>query len=401
MNLNDSLFRRPRNSRQRHLPFPYGVVQLLLIIGLCLVGTTGHAQTSGSEAKPWWERTTFSGDFRSRYEGFHQGERTPRHRGRMRLRLRLDTELNDDTHFQLRVTSGDPGTPVSTNQTFTEFFLPKPFNLDRAFLTYNPGAAAALTLGAGKFAFPLTRTQMAWDDDLNWEGGYQQVAWDVGSHVAVQLVAVQTTINEVKVDKNAVMVAGYGQVRVDFGAHALAFSVADYGFGQVDQVAIASATGPLKSNNTNRLARNPAGEVEGFVSDFNLVDVIGEVTFATRRPAYPLRLLADWITNTRAAVDTEDTGLWLEAAYGRATQPKTYAASYTFGRIEQDAVLSPFMFSDITGSNLWLHMVEASYVPLPRLNLDLTLHFTKRLVVPAEVSNPWLLRTHIAVRVGF
>ena len=71
------------------------------------------------------------------------------------------------------------------------------------------------------------------------------------------------------------------------------------------------------------------------------------------------------------------------------------------GGIEQDAVLSPFMFSDITGSNLWLHMVEASYVPLPRLNLDLTLHFTKRLVVPADVSNPWLLRTHIAVRVGF
>ena len=241
---------------------------------------------------------------------------------------------------------------------------------------------------------------MVWDDDLNWEGTYQQVAWDVASHVAVQLVAVQTTINEVKADKNAFMMAGYGQVRVDFGDHVLAFSVTDYGFGQVDQVAIATVTGPLRSTNTNRLARNAEGEVVGFVSDFNLVDVIGEVTFATRRPAYPLRLLADWVTNTRAAVD-EDTGLWLEAAYGRAAQPKTYLAGYTFGRIEQDAVLSPFMFSDIPGSNLWLHMLEASYMPLPRVNLDLSLHFTKRLVVPAEVSNPWLLRTHIAVRVSF
>ena len=369
-------------------------------LGFWLIATVGYAQTSESATKPWWERTTFSGDFRTRYEGFTQAERTPRHRGRMRLRLRVDTDLNDDTHFQLRVASGDPGTPVSTNQTFSEFFLPKPFSLDRAFLTYNPGAAAALTLGAGKFAYPLTRTQMVWDDDLNWDGIYQQVAWEVGSRVGVHLVAVQTIINEVKADDDAVMVAGYGQVRVDLGAHALAFSVADYGFSQVDQVAIASATGPLQSNNTNRLERNAEGEVVGFVSDFNLVDVIGEVTFATGRPAYPLRLLADWVTNTRAAVD-EDTGIWLEAAYGRAAQRRTYLASYTFGRIEQDAVLSPFMFSDIPGSNLWLHMLEASYMPLPRLNLDLTLHLTKRLVVPAEVSNPWLLRTHIAARVSF
>ena len=169
--------------------------------------------------------------------------------------------------------------------------------------------------------------------------------------------------------------------------------------------------GPLKSTNTNLLERDETGSVVGFVSDFNMVDVIGQVTLATARPDYPLRLLADWVTNTRAATE-EDTGIWLEAQYGEAARPKSYGVAYTFARVEQEAVLSTFVFSDMPGSNLWLHMLEASYMPLPRLNLDLTLHFTKRLVAPApdqagadprppEVPNAWLLRPHVAVRVSF
>ena len=372
----------------------------LCALGCWLVATSGYAQPSESGDQPWWERTTFSGDFRSRYEGFYQGEQTPRHRFRFRLRLRLDMDVNDDIHFQLRVASGDPGTPVSTNQTFRGFFLPKPVALDRAFVTYNPGAASALTLGAGKFAFPVARTQMVWDDDLNWEGGYQQVAWQAGPNVAIRLVAVQTAITEVSAGADAFMAAGYGQLSLQLGAHAFEFSVADYGFGRVDQVAIGTATGPLKSINTNRVERDAMGNVTGVASDFNLVDVIGQVTLATARPDYPLRLLADWVTNTRAAGDAE-TGIWVEAEYGRAARPTTYAVGYTFARVEQDAVLSPFIFSDMPGSNLWLHMVEASYMPQPRLNLDLTLHFSKRLVIAPGASNTWLLRPHIAARIEF
>ena len=372
----------------------------LCALGCWLVATTGYAQTSDESGdQPWWERTTFSGDFRTRYEGFYQEEATPRHRFRFRLRLRVDTEVNDDIYFQLRVASGDPGTPVSTNQTFKGFFLPKPVALDRAFVTYNPGAASALTLGAGKFGFPVARTQMVWDDDLNWEGGYQQVAWQAGP-VAIRLVAVQTAITEVPAGADAFMAAGYGQLSVQFGAHAFEFSVADYGFGQVDQVAIGTATGPLKSINTNRVERDALGNVTGFVSDFNLVDVIAQVTLATARPDYPLRLLADWVANTRA-VGGAETGIWVEAQYGRATRPTTYAVVYTFARLEQDAVLSPFIFSDMPGSNLWLHMAEASYKPQPRLNLDLTLHFSKRLVVAPGASNTWLLRPHLAARIEF
>ena len=373
------------------------------ILGFAIIGATpaaGVAQSEDSEPRPWYERIEFGGDFRSRYEGFYQDGRMARHRSRFRLRLRIDSDINDDTHLQIQIASGDPGTPVSTNQTFSGFFRPKPFNLDRANIVYNPSGAPALTLGMGKFGFPVTRTQMTWDDDLNVEGGYEQLVWSPTETVGVKLVALQTAVNEVKGDEDSYMLAGYGEVSVAFGSHTLRLSVADYGFGNVDQVSVGRATGPLTSILTNQRELDADGGIIGLVSDFNMVDVIARAEFATDRDRYPLRVLADVVRNTRAASDL-DTGLWFEAEYGGSRAPRSYTLGYTFGWIEQDAVLSPFMFSDIPGTNLQLHMINAAYVPLKNLTLDLTMHFTKQLEVPAGTPNSYLTRPHVAVIVRF
>ena len=381
--------------------FTRGAAQAILM-GAIIGGTpaAGFAQNEDSEPQPWYERIEFGGDFRSRYEGFYRDGQTSRHRGRLRLRLRIDTDINDDTHLQIQIASGDAGTPVSTNQTFTSFFRPKPFNLDRANITFNPSGASALTLGAGKFGFPVTRTQMTWDNDLNWEGAYEQVAWSASDSVDVTLVAVQTTVNEVSLDANSQMFAGYGEVGVALGNHTLQLSVADYGFTNVDQVAVGRAVGPLRSILTNEVELGADGGIIGLVSDFNMVDVIAEAELDTGRDGYPLRLLADFVRNTEAASDL-DTGMWFEAEYGGSRAAGSYTLGYTYGRIEQDAVLSPFMFSDIPGSNVQLHMIHAAYVPLPNLTLDLTLHFTKQLEVPAGTPNGYLTRPHAAVIVRF
>jgi hypothetical protein len=389
--------------RTRGLHRIIGLSVRLAVVAATFIGlapTAGFAQAAGSTPSPWYERIQFGGDFRARYEGFYKDETTTRHRGRMRLRLRIDTDVNDDTHLQIQIASGDDGTPVSTNQTLTGFFRPKPLNLDRANIAYNPAGASALTLGAGKFGFPLTRTQMTWDDDLNWEGAYEQVAWSAGDRVDIQLVAVQTTVNEVSRDANSQMFAGYGEIGVAFGDHAFQLSVADYGFTNVDQVAVGRAFGPLRSLLTNEVTLGGDGEIVGLVSDFNLVDVIAEVELDTGRDGYPFRVLVDVVRNTKAVSDL-DTGLWFEAEYGGSRVPGSYTMGYTYGRIEQDAVLSPFMFSDVPGSNLQLHMVNLAYVPLSNLTLDLTLHFTKQLEVDPGANNAWLTRPHLAAIVRF
>jgi hypothetical protein len=349
---------------------------------------------------PWYERLRFGGDFRSRYEGFYEQDHPTRNRIRLRLRFRLDTDINEDASFHLQLASGDPGTPVSTNQTFTEFFTPKPFNLDRAYLAYNPKAAEAITLGLGKFPTPVTYTQMIFDDDLNFEGGWEQVAFDASEGMELTLGSLQTAVNERSAGADSYMVAGFGELGFSAGRHALLFSIADYSWGNPDQIATGSITGPLESILTNALRRNAAGVIVGYESRFNVVDTIAEVTVRTERADYPLRLLAEFAHNTRAAND-RDSGLWLEAEYGRPRAAHTWSAGYTYGWVEQDVTPSAFVFSDMPGTNLRLHMIETSYFLKAGLSLDTTLHLTQPLVVAPGAAQTWLTRLHLAVVARF
>ena len=365
-----------------------------------LVGAVSPALAQTTSV-PWYERVRFGGDFRSRYEGFYQDGSETRNRFRMRLRLRVDTDINEDTRLHLRVASGDPGTPVSTNQTFTEFFLPKPFNLDRAYLLYNPTAAPALTLGLGKFNARQKTTQMTFDEDLNYEGGWEQVAWKPREGIGMTLGALQTAVNERSAAVDSYMVGGHGGVTFAVGRHNLQFSAANYVWGNPDRIAIGSVRGPLESILTNSLVRDGNGAVVGFASRFNVVDVIAEATFRTSRANYPVRLLADFARNTKADND-RDSGLWVEAEYGAPRATGTWGTGYTYGSVEQDVSPSAFVFSDMPGTNVRLHMIEASYILKTGFSLDATLHVTKRLFLEAPTQpNPWRSRLHLAAVVRF
>lgn len=373
-----------------------------LVLVLLLAPLPAFAQAQPAPApSPWYERLRFGGDFRARYEGFYRKDGHIRNRERMRLRLRLDTDINDDIRFQLQVASGDAGTPVSTNQTFQSFFQPKPFNLDRAYIAYNADAASALTLGVGKFNAPHTTTQLTFDEDLNYEGGWEQVAWEPREGLGINLVALQTAVNELSAAADAYMLGWYGEVSVVLGRLSLQLSAANYAWGNEDQIAVASAGGPLESILTNDVRRGPAGNVIGYTSQFNVVDVIAEATIRTGRAAYPLRLLVDFAHNTRAATDRSN-GLWIEAEYGSPRPTGTWGATYTYGWVEQDATPSVFVFSDMPGTNLRLHMFETSYVLKTGLSFDATLHLTKRLILERSIDpNNWLSRLHLAAVVRF
>ena len=353
-----------------------------------------------STTATWPDTLSLSGDFRSRYEGFYKTSRPTRNRTRLRLRLRLDSEINDDTRLQLQVASGDPGTPASTNQTFKGFFQPKPLNLDRAFVAYNPRAAEAITLGIGKFPTPVMRTQMTFDDDLNFEGGWEQFSWKPQENVAIDLVALQTAVNEVSRGADAYMLGGYGAASFTFGSNSLQLSAANYMWRNADQIVAAQASGELTSILTNRVIRNADGIATNFASEFNVVDIIAEATLNTPNPDYPLRLLIDYAVNTKATTDRK--GFWIEAGYGEPGPVGSWVATYTSGWIEQDVTPSAFVFSDMPGTNIRLNMIETSYVVKAGVSLDVTLHLTKKLVVAQnDTSNHLLARLHVATVIRF
>ena len=85
-------------------------------------------------------RFRLSGDVRVRGESYNQSTLPDRNRARIRARVGLDGELNEDFVGGIAVATGSLGDPTSTNETLTNVFDRKTIALDRAFVTFNPVA---------------------------------------------------------------------------------------------------------------------------------------------------------------------------------------------------------------------------------------------------------------------
>jgi hypothetical protein len=164
----------------------------------------------------WLQRLKFSGDVRVRYErdlfgkgnngangdfvDFNavnnnkpfdvnfvdiSGERyldvdQNRTRPRLRARLATDADLGQGFAAGIHLASGENASPVSTNQTLGTGFSKYQFWVDRAFIKWDALAPGKLTFLFGRFANPFFRTDLVWDEDLNFDGLGLQGSFPVG-----------------------------------------------------------------------------------------------------------------------------------------------------------------------------------------------------------------------------
>jgi hypothetical protein len=108
-----------------------------------------------------------------------------RERQRVRFRLGLDAELDDDFSVGLRLATGNTTNPVSTNQTLGNTLADDTFDLDRAFIRYHPESWA--TFWAGRFPNPWFSTDLVWDEDVNFDGVAAQFSYPVTPELATSL----------------------------------------------------------------------------------------------------------------------------------------------------------------------------------------------------------------------
>ena len=94
--------------------------------------------------------------------------------------------------------------------------------------------APALTLGLGKFNARQKTTQMTFGEDLNYEGGWEQITWKPREGIWITLGALQTAVNERSAAVDSYMVGGHGGVTFAVGRHNLQFSAANYAWGNPD-----------------------------------------------------------------------------------------------------------------------------------------------------------------------
>ncbi|HEU4594811.1 MAG TPA: putative porin [Pyrinomonadaceae bacterium] len=151
----------------------------------------------------------------------------------------------------------------------------------------------------------------------------------------------------------------------------------------------------FSSATTNALNRDGR-----LASGYNLVDLIARFDL-TRSRRWPLMLLLNFVTNTQArdvvsagpgGADVvqrngENRGFWAEFQIGRdvlrlparETSRGDVLFNYTFLRIEKDAVLTPFNFSDLSiFSDVRGHRLMAAYAVDSNVVLALTSIFSQR-----------------------
>jgi hypothetical protein len=152
---------------------------------------------------------------------------------------------------------------------------------------------------------------------------------------------------------------------------------------------LVAGNGGLGLTNASNNATNRDGHL---ASGYNLVDLLAKLELKQSK-RFPVTLLLNFVTNTQAhdvvtagpggadllVPNHENHGFWGEVQVGQTKARGDVQFGYTFMRIEKDAVLTPFNFSDITQqSDMRGHRFQFAYAADPRVTLQVTGIVTQR-----------------------
>jgi len=399
----------------------------------------------------WLNHVTPFGDVRYRTEGFYHQPHQPGQdvtaetRERIRARVGLRVGWGEELSSTIRLATGNPNDPISTNQTLTGNFTRKNINLDWAFLTFTPGKTFGIRPGlasitGGKFPNPIFRTdEMVFDDDLSLEGlseQFQLLGKPYGVLDQVKLHGLQWTFDEISNQQDGWMFGGQANPSFHFGDLQLEAGLGQYWWLNSDQIAQAlsqnttafTASGAPVANpnfnsslyNTNLLmkqtvqpptttpGKKPAAftAITGYRSGFNQSGLTLAATLPNVVAAQPLRFWADYIYNW-LAVNDEAQGVTAGLRLGQLKTRGDWALTGFYEYFEQESAISSFAWSDFGngGTNLKGPGVGLDYQLLDPLTLSARANFTNFITKPAGVTtgdnNPTQTRLQLDAQVKF
>jgi len=372
---------------------------LAVFAALLSAATSAPAQTSS----PWYDRITASGDFRVRAESFVRGDAADRTRLRVRFRAGLAAPLGDDFRLGVRLATVTPGNVTSANVSLGDALTGKNITLDRAYLAWAPHSRVEVT--AGKFAMPMwlprgeLRSELMFDDEVAPEGFHQTFTLlerQAGLLRRALLLTDQWILREASNASDTWMLGGQAVVelaptaslRVDVSAayydYASARALAQERNGNSELLVTNSVITQSGQIVQGGAARSPSESdpFDRFVSTFDIMKFSAGVT----RSGVLGQDLAAWVDvlHNRGAATAND-GFWAGASLGATREPGDWSVAAAYARLEQEAVLSMFSYSDLGmgGTNVEGAILQASWRPLPAVRVRIKDHvITPILAVP-------------------
>lgn len=344
-------------------------------------------QTDESNPFPW----VVAGDFRLRFERTNNQEKgglpdrlEPRKRGVVRFRLGVTKEFNELLGFGVRVTTGNPDDPNSTDVTLGNFLDDLNISLDRLYLglTYKD-----FFLVGGKFPNPFLRTDLVWDGDVNPQGAagsYRYAGYEI---VVPKVSGIYFIVDEATiVERDSSMVGGQGEVLISPAPDwSLRFSAGYYDY-DINSL-IGATLGDIRGN---RIIITPEGPQ--YVSDFNLFDTIAIVDYLGLGARYPIRFVGDYVKNF--GNEDHESGLMLDLFVGPLSKKNDLRFRYGYAEAQTDAFLAAFSNDNTTyATNYVQHTVTVDYQAFENFLLNATYYVYRRL--ETTDPNPWITRLRL------
>lgn len=127
----------------------------------------------------------FSGDFRFRADvqartGNAVAGPLQNVRGRYRVRLNLDKDIDPKFRFHLQLSTGPYNNQITNDQDFGAMAVKHPFSVSEAYIDYRPTSRISLRGGRMEEVF-ADNTRFLWDDDVRFNGFQQTASIPLGS----------------------------------------------------------------------------------------------------------------------------------------------------------------------------------------------------------------------------
>jgi len=301
-----------------------------------------------------------------------------RHRFRLRARLGANIDISRNLDAGFRITTGDIRDPVSTNQTLGNTGQRFDIQLDRAFLRYDAFTSPEhnwLTLVGGRFGNPFFSTDLVFDDDLGFEGFAGTLRANLaglgGAKNELFLTGGAFPLEEIELSsRDKWLFAGQiGHEALFHNGTGTKFGVAFYSYDNITgrRNPLGSTrfdfTAPefLQKGNTMfdiRNDANPNTNLFALASDFDLLNVTGEITLGQLAPL-EVTLTGDFVKNlgfdeenvsrrVGGDVDERSYGYGAELAVGWPDYHEAghWRVSFGYKYLQSDAVLDAFTDSD-------------------------------------------------------
>lgn len=320
-----------------------------------------------------------SGDFRIRYEANLENDLMP-FRGREVIRGRVGVayDFNDWAKLAARITTGNADDPNSADVSLSSFVDDFPVSLDQMYAQFKFGEILA---SAGKFPNPFKKTDLVWDGDVNPQGVSVGYKYDGTSGFGWSANGIYFIIDENVAGPDSYMVGGQASLFASLG-EAWRFNASAAFYDYTLKNLASAGPGDFRSN-----LRRADGR---YVSDFNLVDLIGSVTYEGMGSRWPLTVRGDYVHNAGAATNA-DTGYSVDALLGRAKGVGDFRFGYGYSQAETDAVFAAFSHDNTNlPTNYRLHALNFDYVLAESVLFNVNLyHYRPLEKLPATLSMDW------------